>query len=260
MPSSRCCCPSFVMPLLCAARVVASAAVSSSLSFVDCRRCHHRRYCHSKPLGTTEQLLLLPAGSSSFAFFRQFYPAVAKVDYLALRHGFATEHLSPQVKESFDFQKYINRALEEDFKVIVGISPASWFGVGFWMPFISLIIILLVGAKLQVIITKMGTRILEKGHVVQGNLLVRPTKDLFWFRRPQLLLFLIHFVLFENAFQIALLAWSWEAAKNQAKEGQPPVNRESNGETHGGGERQAASPYRHEKKKETSVIEMERDV
>lgn len=31
------------------------------------------------------------------------------------------EHLPPQIQESFDFQIYINRALEEDFKVIVGI-------------------------------------------------------------------------------------------------------------------------------------------
>ncbi|XP_057799042.1 MLO-like protein 6 [Salvia miltiorrhiza] len=155
-------------------------------------------------------------------FFRQFFPSVAKVDYLTLRHGFVTEHLPPQIQESFDFQKYINRALEEDFKVIVGISPALWFCAvlllltntngwysHFWLPFIPLIIILLVGAKLQVIITKMGTRILERGDVVKGSPLVHPSDDLFWFRRPQFLLSLIHFVLFENAFQIALFAWSW---------------------------------------------------
>ncbi|KAL1553239.1 MLO-like protein 6 [Salvia divinorum] len=155
-------------------------------------------------------------------FFRQFYPSVAKVDYLTLRHGFVTEHLPPQIQDSFDFQIYINRALEEDFKVIVGISPALWFCAvlllltntngwysHFWLPFIPLIIILLVGAKLQVIITKMGTRILERGDVVRGSPLVHPSDDLFWFRRPRLILSLIHFVLFENAFQIALFAWSW---------------------------------------------------
>ncbi|XP_057799039.1 MLO-like protein 6 isoform X2 [Salvia miltiorrhiza] len=155
-------------------------------------------------------------------FFRQFFPSVAKVDYLTLRHGFVTEHLPPQIRATFDFQVYINKALEEDFKVIVGISPALWFCAvlflltntngwysDFWLPFIPLIIILLVGAKLQVIITKMGIRVLDRGDVVRGSPLVQPNDDLFWFRRPPFILFLIHFVLFENAFQLAFFAWSW---------------------------------------------------
>ena len=33
-------------------------------------------------------------------------------------------HLAPGSK--FDFQKYIKRSLEDDFKVIVGISPPLW--------------------------------------------------------------------------------------------------------------------------------------
>jgi mlo protein len=33
-------------------------------------------------------------------------------------------HLAPGTK--FDFQKYIKRSLEDDFKVIVGISPPLW--------------------------------------------------------------------------------------------------------------------------------------
>ncbi|KAJ6344994.1 hypothetical protein OIU78_007805 [Salix suchowensis] len=36
-------------------------------------------------------------------------------------------HLAPQSHTKFDFQKYINRSLEEDFKVVVGISPPIWF-------------------------------------------------------------------------------------------------------------------------------------
>ncbi|XP_041992486.1 MLO-like protein 12 [Salvia splendens] len=31
----------------------------------------------------------------------------------------------------------------------------------------------------------------------------------FWFNRPHLLLYLINFVLFQNAFQLAFFAWSW---------------------------------------------------
>ncbi|KAK6136223.1 hypothetical protein DH2020_030055 [Rehmannia glutinosa] len=161
-------------------------------------------------------------GSYEINANRQFFNSVEKVDYLTLRHGFITEHLTPQSQATFNFQKYIKRSLEEDFKVIVGISPVIWFLAvlllltntngwysHFWLPFIPLIVILLVGAKLQVIITKMGIRILERGDVIKGTPVVQPGDDLFWFNSPGLILFLIHFVLFENAFQLAFFAWSW---------------------------------------------------
>ncbi|KAI8573704.1 hypothetical protein RHMOL_Rhmol01G0297400 [Rhododendron molle] len=155
-------------------------------------------------------------------FFRQFVRSVPKVDYLTLRHGFITAHLGPQSHSRFDFQKYINRSLEEDFKVVVGISPPIWlFAVIFllfnthgwysyyWLPFIPLIIILLVGTKLQVIISKMAIRIQQRGEVVKGVPVVQPGDDLFWFNRPRLILYLINFVLFQNAFQLAFFAWTW---------------------------------------------------
>ncbi|XP_039024194.1 MLO-like protein 6 [Hibiscus syriacus] len=154
-------------------------------------------------------------------FFRQFVRSVPKVDYLTLRHGFIMAHLPPQSQNNFNFQKYINRSLEEDFSVVVGISPLIWFcAVLFllfnphgwysylWLPFIPLIVILLVGTKLQVIITKMALRIQERGEVVRGVPVVEPGDDLFWFNRPGLLLFLINFVLFQNAFQLAFFAYT----------------------------------------------------
>ncbi|XP_039051410.1 MLO-like protein 6 [Hibiscus syriacus] len=155
-------------------------------------------------------------------FFRQFVRSVPKVDYLTLRHGFMMAHLPPQSQNNFNFQKYINRSLEEDFSVVVGISPLIWFcAVLFllfnphgwysylWLPFIPLIVILLVGTKLQVIITKMALRIQERGEVVRGVPVVEPGDDLFWFNRPRFLLFLISFVLFQNAFQLAFFAYTW---------------------------------------------------
>ncbi|KAK6144407.1 hypothetical protein DH2020_021227 [Rehmannia glutinosa] len=155
-------------------------------------------------------------------FFRQFVRSVPKVDYLTLRHGFIMAHLAPQSHSNFDFQKYINRSLEEDFKVVVGIShPPTVLFVVFllfnthgwysylWLPFIPLIIILVVGTKLQVIITRMGLRIQERGEVVKGVPVVQPGDDLFWFNRPRLILYLINFVLFQNAFQLAFFAWTW---------------------------------------------------
>ncbi|KAL6128372.1 hypothetical protein ACLB2K_071727 [Fragaria x ananassa] len=157
-------------------------------------------------------------------FFRQFYRSVTKTDYLTLRHGFITAHLAPGSETTFDFRKYISRSLENDFLVIVEISPIIWFSAVLfllsnaygwhsylWLPFISLIIILVVGTKLQVIITNLGLRIQERGGVVMGAPLVQPGDQHFWFGRPRFLLFLIHFVLFQNAFQLAFFAWStWQ--------------------------------------------------
>ncbi|KAI3986204.1 hypothetical protein MKX01_004348 [Papaver californicum] len=150
-------------------------------------------------------------------FFRQFAQSVPKVDYLTLRHGFIMAHLAPQSSVKFDFQKYIKRSLEEDFKVVVGIRFvicccfwwvfAGWYSY-LWLPFIPFIIILSVGTKLQVIVTRMGLRIQGKTDVVKGEFVVQPADDLFWFNRPRLILYLIHFVLFQNALQLAFFAWT----------------------------------------------------
>ncbi|KAL0736904.1 hypothetical protein Bca4012_013114 [Brassica carinata] len=154
-------------------------------------------------------------------FFRQFFGSVTKVDYLTLRHGFIMAHLAPGSDARFDFRKYIQRSLEEDFKTIVEISPVIWFvavlfllttthGLNsyLWQPFIPLVVILIVGTKLQVIITKLGLLIQEKGEIVKGMPLVQPGDHLFWFGRPRFILFLVHLVLFTNAFQLAFFAWS----------------------------------------------------
>ncbi|KAG9149596.1 hypothetical protein Leryth_021289 [Lithospermum erythrorhizon] len=106
--------------------------------------------------------------------------------------------------------------------MVVGISPIIWllavlclmsYTHGwysyYWLPFYPLIVLLLVGTKLQMIITKMGLRIQDRGDIVKGTPMVKPGDDLFWFNRPRLMLFLIQFVLFQNAFQLAFFAWSW---------------------------------------------------
>ena len=52
-------------------------------------------------------------------------------------------------------------------------------------------ILLLVGTKLQMVITEMGVTILERGDVVKGTPVVEPGNHLFL-----IMLFLINFVLF----------------------------------------------------------------
>ncbi|XP_027921305.1 MLO-like protein 8 [Vigna unguiculata] len=153
-------------------------------------------------------------------FFRQFYRSVGKADYLALRNGFITVHLAPGSK--FNFQKYIKRSLEDDFKVVVGVSPILWasfvvflllnvngWHAMFWASLIPVVIILAVGTKLQVTLAKMAIEITERHAVVQGIPLVQGSDRYFWFGRPQLVLHLIHFALFQNAFQITYFLWIW---------------------------------------------------
>ncbi|KAK3222034.1 hypothetical protein Dsin_009059 [Dipteronia sinensis] len=151
-------------------------------------------------------------------FFRQFFRSVSKSDYMTLRNGFITVHLAPGSK--FDFQKYIKRSLEDDFKIVVGVSPVLWasfvvflllnvhgWHTLFWASIIPLIIILAIGTQLQSILTKMALEIIERHAVVQGMPLVQGSDQYFWFRRPQLILHLIHFALFQNAFQITYFLW-----------------------------------------------------
>ncbi|XP_058107295.1 MLO-like protein 9 [Magnolia sinica] len=153
-------------------------------------------------------------------FFRQFFRSVRSADYLTMRHGFIAVHLAPGTK--FNFQKYIKRSLEDDFKVVVGISPLLWASVVvfllvnvkgwhalFWVSVMPLITILLVGTKLQVIIMTMALEIRERHAVVQGIPLVHISDKNFWFSRPRFILSLIHFTLFQNAFQIIYFLWIW---------------------------------------------------
>ncbi|XP_030951032.1 MLO-like protein 9 [Quercus lobata] len=153
-------------------------------------------------------------------FWRQFFRSVRRADYLTMRHGFVTVHLAPGSK--FDFQKYIKKSLEDDFKVVVGISPLLWASVVFFLlinvsgwqamfclSILPLLVILAVGTKLQGIISKMALEIKERQSVVQGIPLVQVSDSHFWFGWPQLVLYLIHFVLFQNAFEITYFFWIW---------------------------------------------------
>ncbi|KAJ4981756.1 hypothetical protein NE237_032593 [Protea cynaroides] len=149
-----------------------------------------------------------------------FSGSVSKTDYFTLRHGFIMAHFPEGC--SFDFQKFLKRTLDDDFQTVVGVSlwvcifssffiffQAHGFSGYLWLPFIPLVMLLLVGAKLQVIITQMCLATGESGPVVKGTFLVKPSDDFFWFGRPRLLLLLMHFIIFQNSFQLAFFAWTW---------------------------------------------------
>lgn len=154
------------------------------------------------------------------AFFRQFTGSVTKVDYMTMRHGFINAHFAPNSK--FDFHRYIKRCMEDDFKVVVGISMPLWvFAILFlllnvyrwytltWLTVVPLVILLLVGTKLELVIMEMAQDIQDRSHVVRGVPVVQPNNKFFWFNRPHWILLLIHYTLFQNAFQMAFFLWTW---------------------------------------------------
>ena len=65
------------------------------------------------------------------------------------------------------------------------------------LPWFLLKIILVVGTKLGVVITKMCLASSNENNVIQGTFLVKPHDDLFWFGKPKWLLHLLQFVLFQ---------------------------------------------------------------
>ncbi|KAK8655060.1 hypothetical protein V6N13_107652 [Hibiscus sabdariffa] len=86
-----------------------------------------RRGSDSQGKHPLEEGILTFGPKPLFSSGLQFVRSVPKVDYLTLRHGFIVAHLAPSSQTKFDFQKYINRSLDEDFNVVVGISPPIWF-------------------------------------------------------------------------------------------------------------------------------------
>ncbi|KAH9726460.1 MLO-like protein 1 [Citrus sinensis] len=120
----------------------------------------------------------------------------------------------------FNFHRYMMRALEADFKKVVGISWYLWVFVVvflllnvhnwhayFWISFIPFILLLAVGTKLEHIITQLAHEVAEKHVAIEGDLYVKPSDDHFWFRKPRLVLVLIHIILFQNSFEIAVFLW-----------------------------------------------------
>ncbi|KAJ1427416.1 Mlo-related protein [Sesbania bispinosa] len=104
------------------------------------------------------------------AFFRQFFASVTKVDYMTMRHGFINAHFAPDSK--FDFQKYIKRSMEDDFKVVVGISVPLWaFAIIFML-------LNVYGTKLELIIMEMAQEIRDRTTIVRGVPVVEPNNKM----------------------------------------------------------------------------------
>ncbi|KAE8731755.1 MLO-like protein 11 [Hibiscus syriacus] len=118
-------------------------------------------------------------------YFRQFGWSVVRADYLTLRKWFIMNHnLSPK----YDFHDYMVQSMEEEFQMIVGIRQRSALGL-----------VLLVGAKLQHIMSTLTLKSAGITSYCSGTTL-RTRDELFWFKKPEWLLSLIHFILFQWKF------------------------------------------------------------
>ncbi|EXB87367.1 MLO-like protein 4 [Morus notabilis] len=150
-------------------------------------------------------------------FLRQFKSSIRKSDYLALRLGFITKHKLPQ---TYDFHKYMVRSMEDEFNGILGISWPLWgyailcifinvhgLNTYFWLSFIPAILVMAVGTKLQHVVSSLALEVVKQSGPSVGTQL-KPSDDLFWFGKPEILLRLIQFIIFQNAFEMATFVWA----------------------------------------------------
>ncbi|XP_009616510.1 MLO-like protein 4 isoform X2 [Nicotiana tomentosiformis] len=173
---------------------------------------------------TSSSRLLLSSRNEDFCpelcFSRQFWSSINEADYMALRLGFITTH---QLPLTYDFHKYMLRSMEEEFRDIVGISVPLWIfvilcvflsfhgtNIYFWVSFFPAILILLVGTKLHHVVVKLAVEIMDSSPR-EGFQQFNLRDELFWFGKPRLLLRIIQFISFQNAFEMAAYIWSlWE--------------------------------------------------
>ncbi|KAJ7968043.1 MLO-like protein [Quillaja saponaria] len=158
-------------------------------------------------------------------FLRQFRSSIQKSDYLAFRLGFITDHKLPL---SYNFHKYMVRSMEDEFQGILGISWALWgyaivcifvnvhgLNIYFWLSFIPALVVMLIGTKLQHVVSTLALEIMKQT-ALSVRTQVKPRDDLFWFKKPEMLLRLIQFVIFQNAFEMATFIWSLWGLKERS--------------------------------------------
>ncbi|KAK6138607.1 hypothetical protein DH2020_027660 [Rehmannia glutinosa] len=166
-------------------------------------------------------------GSLKIRQWKQWEDAIQKKEQdpeegqkIRVTHVHQHDFIRARDNPKFNFYKYMVRAFEADFKKVVGISWYLWvfvvvfllLNVGGWhayfyIAFIPLILLIGVGTKLEHIITQLAEEVAQKHVAVTGDLVVKPSDHHFWFRKPRLVLVLIHVILFQNSFEIAVFFW-----------------------------------------------------
>jgi len=57
------------------------------------------------------------------------------------------------------------------------------------------------------VITELAVEVAKKHTAIEGDVIVAPSDDFFWLHRPKVVLYLIHFILFQIALEIAFFFW-----------------------------------------------------
>ncbi|XP_057546351.1 MLO-like protein 1 [Amaranthus tricolor] len=153
------------------------------------------------------------------SFFKHLAGILTKADYTAMRMGFTLTHCNGN--QRFNFHKYMVYAYEADFKRVVSIGWFHWlfvvisltlnvadWNIYFWISFIPLILLLIVGTKLEQVITELAIYVAQRHSVIVGDVRIQPSDDHFWFSQPKYVLYLIHFILFLNSFGFAVFFWT----------------------------------------------------
>ncbi|GJN27502.1 hypothetical protein PR202_gb15532 [Eleusine coracana subsp. coracana] len=139
------------------------------------------------------------------SFFKQFYGSVNMDDYVALRLGFVTMVLLDFCDDllATQYSRKMTRT-----RTYCHFLVSGWHSY-FWISLVPLTLLLVIGAKLEHIINKLAYEVATKHAAVEeGNLVMNPSDELFWFRSPRLVLIVIHFILFQNAFEFAFFIWT----------------------------------------------------
>ncbi|WOL19215.1 MLO-like protein [Canna indica] len=184
-------------------------------SNIQTDRSHQNQFVTGRISGTWRKFAVINWMAS---FLKQFYGSVTKSDYKVLRAGFVKRHCA--WNKNFNFHKYMMRALEDDFKKVVGISWYLWlfvilflllnvhgWHIYFWLSFLPLVLLLVVGTKLEYIITKLALHLEEELKDPEKEAHIKPSDEHFWFNEPGIVLYMIQFILFQNSFEIAFFFW-----------------------------------------------------
>ena len=77
----------------------------------------------------------------------------------------------------------------------------------YWIALYLFQLLLAVGTKLEHIIAELVHDVAKKHTAIDGDVIVKPSDRHFWFGKPRIILYLIHFILFQNSFEIAFFFW-----------------------------------------------------
>ncbi|XP_039834335.1 MLO-like protein 1 [Panicum virgatum] len=113
--------------------------------------------------------------------------------------------------DMFIFNLAVTHVVLSLLTFVVGVAQSVDVVIGWyvytWLPLAPFILLLVVGCKMEHVITELAVEVAKKHTAIEGDVIVAPSDDFFWLHRPKVVLYLIHFILFQIAFEIAFFFW-----------------------------------------------------